>query len=146
MISFRLNDATITYTICKDMDKQNVARHENDAIDRLQTFNYTLHLIDGIRDNIQHLILNDFNVTMTWKIYHRDILRYLADKTRYLKHLQRYKNVRMCEWSNRSSECSVDTINVSKTFFKTNIRCSKHPFYDIYTNKIDSHNNIILIN
>jgi hypothetical protein len=32
---FRLNDATITYTIFRDMDKQNVACHENDAIDRL---------------------------------------------------------------------------------------------------------------
>ena len=72
-LQLRPDDAVITYTACRHLDKYNVVCHGTDAIGRPQSFNYAPHLTMDIRDSVAHLIENGFNVTMIWDKFISDV-------------------------------------------------------------------------
>ena len=72
-LQLRPNDAVITYTACRHIDKSNVVCHGNDAIGRPQTFKYAPHLSEDIRASVQDLVEKGFNVTMIWDKFISDV-------------------------------------------------------------------------
>ena len=72
-LQLRPNDAIVTYTTCRHIDKSNVVCHGNDAIGRPQTFKYAPHLSEDIRASVQYLVEKGFNVTMIWDKFISDV-------------------------------------------------------------------------